>query len=151
MDESVAYLQRITYVSKAAVSCRWHFAVAKRGYMVIKRSLYCPFFRSKMTDLQVWLVCTIYCLNMFPNSKLITIPYLMDLECSNLFPLRFVMMSFIDQQKRAGAALRDIRLGTPVRGACDKWKVNRSYVLRRLKGTLTHKETSQTSQDLSPH
>ncbi|KAI1821376.1 hypothetical protein F4861DRAFT_532993 [Xylaria intraflava] len=59
-------------------------------------------------------------------------------------------MVLYSTEKRAQAAVRDVKLGMPVRAASRKWTIPRSYLQRRLEGIPTRKEVSRDQQALSP-
>ncbi|KAK8036740.1 hypothetical protein PG994_015237 [Apiospora phragmitis] len=59
-------------------------------------------------------------------------------------------MSSFETQKRAQAAIYDVKLGLGVREAVRKWDATRSYVTRRLAGVPTRQELNKDRQVLSP-
>lgn len=61
----------------------------------------------------------------------------------------FSMASF-EAQKRAHAAIHDVKLGLGGREAVRKWDATRSYVNRRLAGVPTRQELNKDRQALSP-
>ena len=60
-------------------------------------------------------------------------------------------MPLISDQHRAAAAIRSIQLGTPLRQAAREWGVDRSFLLRRLRGIPTRKEAYANLQALSTY
>ncbi|KAK8073370.1 transposase [Apiospora phragmitis] len=59
-------------------------------------------------------------------------------------------MASFEAQKRAHAAIHDVKLGLGVREAVRKWDATRSYVNRRLAGVPTRQELNKDRQALSP-
>jgi len=59
-------------------------------------------------------------------------------------------MSSFDIQKRAQAAVRDVKLGAATRESARKWLAPRSYIQRRLAGVPTRSEFNKDQQVLSP-
>lgn len=59
-------------------------------------------------------------------------------------------MSSFDIQKRAQAAVRDVKLGAATRESARKWLAPRSYIQRRLAGVPTRSEFNKDQQALSP-
>lgn len=60
-------------------------------------------------------------------------------------------MPLVSEEQRAAAAVRACKLGMPIRQAAREWDVNRSYILRRLRGVPTRKETYAHLQALSTY
>ncbi|KAI1157649.1 hypothetical protein F5B18DRAFT_151921 [Nemania serpens] len=56
-----------------------------------------------------------------------------------------------EQEIRAEAALRAIKLGSSVRAAAKRFAVPRSYLQRRIQGIPTRKEVNRDLQSLSPY